>query len=104
MIIAAFIASIALVWLIVCLGLYIKAILSAYKGKRGLLFIPATLKVIFTSKWGHDFMGSLVLLLIACTMLPGVTGMMVGLFASLIFSALMEFIHIKNKMNIKYKE
>jgi len=97
MIIAALVASLALVWLILCLALYVKAIVLAHKVKPKLMGIPATLNVIFTSKWGHDFVGSVILLLIASTMLPGVTGMLTGLFASFILSCIIEFLHIKHK-------
>jgi len=99
MLIPAFIASLALLWLFICFGLWVKEAKKSFREEPRTLMKPITaLKTTVTSMWGQDFAGSAIMLGISTMCLPGVMGMLVGLFASGMFSAVMGIIHIKKNM------
>jgi len=97
MFLIAFIASLALVWLIICFVKWVKAIANVSKGK-GIIRGPLlTIREIFVNKWGNDFIVSIALLFLSQFVLPGVMGMVIALFASVIISIIIEAKYYSHK-------
>ncbi len=80
-----FIAAAGLVWLVFCFNKYTKEVKT--KG----------FKYIFASKWGKDFWGSIFFMVLGAIAFVGVTGMVIGLVASVMFSIIAWAMSIFNK-------
>ena len=88
------IASLGLVWIVACLFFWVQHVKKTFKDKR--IKFRKKFIVMWDSPWLLDAFISIVVIAVAYVILLGVTGMVIGLIASVITSILLWIWHFIN--------